>query len=420
MPFAALGDREARLLAGPARGTESLPAHTRRLGPVDALSLDDVSAAGLTGRGGGAFPLGAKLQLAAASPGAPLVIVNASEGEPASRKDKVLLGARPHLVLDGAQVAASAIGSREVVVYIHSGRPVLQRIVANAVAERGGSRGGVHFRIVLSPNSYLAGESSALASFLDSGSAIPRASSRPLAAMGVGGRPTVVSNAETLAHLALVARFGADWWRQAGCADAPGSTLVTLAGDVATPGLVAEVLEPHALGDLLCSLGGWEGPPRAVLLGGYAGTWLCGRRAWTTVLDRQHLRAAGASFGCGVVAVIGEHRCGLAETARLMAWLAGETAGQCGPCARGMPLLAGAFNDLVRAGATRRQVHRAHELAASIIDRGLCHLPDGAALLAETALGTFDDELRSHRWFRRCTRNHGWDRSPLPLPASTT
>jgi len=191
---------------------------------------------------------------------------------------------------------------------------------------------------------------------------------------------------------------------------------VTLAGDVAAPGLVAEVLAPLSIGDLLRSVGGWERPPRAVLLGGYAGTWIEGRRAWNLAIDRHDLRAAGVSLGCGVIAVIGDDRCGLAETARLLAWLSAEGAGQGGPCAHGMPLLATAFDDLVRVGTTRRQVTRAHELAASIVDRGLCHLPDGAALLAETALTTFADELRLHRWFRRCTHDHEWRRSPLPLP----
>jgi len=420
--IARAGDPGARLLAGPeaAAGAESYGAHTYRLGSLDPLLgrpealLGDLTASGLVGRGGGAFPLVRKLALAARSPGTPLIVVNASEGEPASRKDQALLTLRPHLVLDGAEVAAALVGADEVIVGGHHHRHVPHRALTRALAER--PRGPRRIRIADLDDTYLAGESSALAAFLDGERAIPRAGTAPLAAWGVGGRPTVVSNVETMAHLALIARFGSAWYRQAGTTDAPGSTLVTLAGDVAEPGLVVEVLGPVPVAVLLSWAGGLHAPPRAVLFGGYAGAWVDGARAWAAVLDRHRLAGFGVPLGCGLLAVLGDRRCGLAETARLARWLSDESAGQCGPCARGMPALAAALADLVgRRGSTSTE-KRIRELTISITGRGLCHLPDGAALLVESALETFRDELRAHRRAGRCAKGHDWAASSFPLP----
>jgi NADH:ubiquinone oxidoreductase subunit F (NADH-binding) len=387
---------------------------------MDPASIrQEASASGVTGRGGASFPLARKLELAARSPGSPIIVVNASEGEPASRKDQTLLSLRPHLVLDGAAVAAFAVEATDVVVFLHRHRARLHRAVTRALDERGPGSwpDGVQVQVVRGPDTYLAGESSAAASFLNGEGAFPRARSAPLAALGVDGRPTVVSNAETLAHLALIARFGADWFRQAGGANAPGSTLVTLAGVVTHPGLVVEILRPVRIGEPLAAVGGWPYPPRAVLLGGYAGTWVEGRRAWEAPLDRHQLATGGADLGCGVIGALNRERCGLAETARLAAWLDAESAGQCGPCAHGMPALTRQLHDLVARRATGRDVASIQDLAESIVQRGLCHLPDGAAALVHSAFETFREEVKSHRSFHhRCNKRHEDAGSPFPLP----
>jgi NADH:ubiquinone oxidoreductase subunit F (NADH-binding) len=302
---------------------------------------------------------------------------------------------------------------------LHRHRSRLHQTLTKALAERvrTGWPSSMRVRIVTGPDTYLAGESSALAAFLDGQGAIPRAASAPLAARGVAGRPTVVSNAETLAHFALIVRFGSHWYQQAGTSDSPGSTLVTLAGEVSRPGLVVEVLEPVSIGALLSAVGGWVKPPRAVLLGGYAGVWVDGAEAWDTLLDRYKLAAAGAGLGCGLIAVLGPDRCGLAETARLTAWLSAESAGQCGPCAHGMPALTDALREAIGTRVRTADLHRIHELSTSITERGLCHLPDGAAALVYSALATFRDEVRAHRRLRRrCPKRHDDAASPVPLP----
>ncbi|MDA8295726.1 MAG: hypothetical protein M0004_03895 [Actinomycetota bacterium] len=402
---AGLGDEGARLLAGPPAhtGAEPYASHTARLGDLD-LDLApttlrrEVATAGLLGRGGAGFPAGRKLDAAARAGGGGVVVINASEGEPASAKDRTLCAYRPHLVLDGALVAAKASGARAVICYVHPG--AADAALRTALAERGEQ--GVSWRFVAPPPTYLAGETSAVIGVLEGRGALPRHSAVPAAVAGLHGRPTVVANAETLAHLALIARFGAGWFVEAGTASAPGSSLVTLAGAVRAPGTVLEVCSPVALGALLARGGGTFGGPTPVLLGGYAGAWIPGEVAWALPLDRAVLADARVSLGCGVIAPLHQDACGLAETARLLGWLARQSAGQCGPCRFGLPALAELATHLARGEASRGELNTLRQLAASVRGRGACGHPSGVLTLLESALDTFAEEVRWHLRGRNC------------------
>jgi NADH:ubiquinone oxidoreductase subunit F (NADH-binding) len=401
-----LGDPGMRLLAGPRRseGMERLRSHRTRLGQLELghpdMLLQMIADSGLLGRGGGQFPIARKLELAATSRGHALVVVNASEGEPASEKDRTLLGHRPHLVLDGAMAAAWAVGAREVVVYLHRARRGATAALELAVAERRDDCATV--RLVDAPMGYVAGESSAVVSFLDGTGAIPRKRALPAAAFGVAGRPTVVNNVETIAHLGLIARFGPAWFAEAGDRRSPGSTLVTIAGEVPAPGTVAEVVGTRTIGQALGSIAQLDRVPKAVLIGGYEGTWLDGETAWETPLTRGPLAACGASLGCGVLAVLAEGSCGLRTTALLVRWLAGESAGQCGPCVFGLPTLADTLDDLARGCGDRRDVRRLRILTASVHGRGACGHPTGVASLVDSALDAFAEDVDRHARGRAC------------------
>ena len=420
--FGVAGGAATRLLAGPpaSAGAERYAAHLDRLGPAGHLGREPVElrsavrASGLLGRGGGEFPLARKLDLAAASPGAPVVVVNASEGEPASRKDATLISLRPHVVLDGAEAVAAAIGAEEILVYLHRERAGVCGALVRALEERRRAGAAASIRLVDGPDRYVAGEASAVVRFLSGGPAAPRRTELPPAAAGVGGRPTVVSNAETFAHAGLVVRFGARWFAQAGTDGCPGSTLLTLAGDVSAPGTVVEVVSPTTFGQVLHEAGGLAVPPRALLLGGYAGSWVDAAAAWSAPVDRHALGLAGLRLGCGLVAALGDDRCGIAETARILAWLAGESAGQCGPCALGLPAMATLMGTVADGRARRADVRELRRLAASVRGRGACGHPTGAAEIVESALDTFADELRLHVRGRAC-RATG---AGLPLPAT--
>ena len=401
-PCGTLGEPGTRLLAGPraADGPEDLAGHILRLGPLELAgwSPEDlrssIAASGLQGRGGGQFPIAEKLELAARSGGAPLVVVNGSEGEPASRKDRTLLAHRPHLVLDGAMVAASAVGARDVVLYLHRSRRDATEAVERALGERTGDPARI--RLVDAPARYVAGESSAVVSYLQGDGALPRKRPIPVAASGVCGHPTVVNNVETIAHLGLIARFGPAWFAAAGDARTPGSTLVTVAGDVSSPLTVVEVVVPTTIGEVLATVDHRLALPRAVLVGGYEGTWIDGPVAEGTPLSRGSLKACGASLGCGLLAVLGPHSCGLKTTARLVRWLAGESSGQCGPCVFGLPSIAEELDRLADGTADRRDVRRLRLLTASVHGRGGCGHPTGVVCLVDSALDTFAAEVRQH------------------------
>jgi len=224
----------------------------------------------------------------------------------------------------------------------------------------------------------------------------------------------VLSNTETYAHTALIARWGPEWFREAGSEDSPGSSLVTIAGDVHRPGQVLEILKPVTVGRAVTAAGGVTAEAQAILLGGYAGTWLALPHAWDLALDRSRLTQARTPFGCGVIAVLGAHRCGVAETARLLNWFADQRVGQCGACDLGLPQMAEGMAALADGSARRkRHRHRLHELGVSVAGRGLCRLPDGAIALMDSALHTFAPELDLHR-HGHCRAASEWP-SALPL-----
>jgi NADH:ubiquinone oxidoreductase subunit F (NADH-binding) len=394
-----------RLLAGleaAPRGSLELEGHVATHGPLpdrpvspaeQARLRSEVRSSGLTGRGGAGFPTAEKLEALARSGRRPLIVVNGTEGEPRSAKDRVLLGAAPHLVLDGAVVAAWAAGARRAEVVVVAPAAVLP-VLAHAVAERArfGPRLGT-FELRPSAPGLVAGEERSVVNWLEGGPAIPTPRPPWLFERGLAGRPTLVHNPETLAHLALVARHGAAWFRQVGMADDPGSTLLTLGGDVSSPGVI-EVARGISLSQALDQAGGPVGKPGAFLLGGELGTWLSAARAERLRLDRTSLERAGASLGAGVLFVLAEARCGIRQLAAQARLLAGSSAGQCGPCVHGLAALAAEVEALAEAAPA--DLGRVRRFAEQIEGRGGCRHPDGAVHAIRSGLEAFAPEVALH------------------------
>lgn len=409
-----------RLLSTP--GREDLGGHERRLGarPVGGeWLLDEVAQSGLRGRGGAGFPVWRKwAAVAERTSGDAVVVVNASEGEPLSAKDRSLLALRPHLVLDGALLAAETLAAEEVVVYVSRASSPLARAadrsLEEALRERR-RRGGRPIRVVRTPHRYIAGESSAVVNRVSGGPARPRFGLRPTAERGVRDQPTLVQNAETLAHVAMVARLGSDWFRELGTQSSPGTGLMTVRGNVLRPG-VYEVDLAAPLGEVLKAAG--CGPdPAGALLGGYFGTWLPASALPTLPLDSERLRAEhGASLGCGVVAVLPAGGCPLVEAARIMRYLAAETAGQCGPCVNGLPALAERAERIANSVAEPGELTWVWRWIEMVRGRGGCHHPDGAVAQLASALAAAGDHLEEHLRGRRCpgVESGGFPAPPRP------
>jgi NADH:ubiquinone oxidoreductase subunit F (NADH-binding) len=403
------------------------PTHLARHGALPELHrrgernefLATVERSGLRGRGGGGFPTGRKLRAVAAGGRNPVVVANGAEGEPASHKDSVLMRRSPHLVVDGAVVAALAVGAEEIHFVVDRDDTAALDAITRALQERAAEmpRPGA-WRTVVLPSRYVAGEESALVNFLNGNDAKPVSVPPRPYERGVRGRPTLVQNVETLANLALLARYGADWYGSVGTTDEPGSVLTTVIGAVARPGVYEFALGTRF--DTILDAAGREGELRAVLVGGYFGSWLSPADADQVVLAHGVLQRAGATLGCGLVAALPAGACGVTETARVARYLASESAGQCGPCVHGLDAIAGALEALATGHAAPGTVHDLERWLGDVQGRGACHLPDAAVGFVRSALRVFADDFVRHERKGPCAAAQSRRAPVLPLPDPAT
>jgi NADH:ubiquinone oxidoreductase subunit F (NADH-binding)/ferredoxin len=354
----------------------SLHGHPRSLGVEELIRLAE--AGHLCGRGGAAFPFARKVRAVADAAvrrnTRTVVVVNGTEGEPGSAKDKVLMARAPHLILDGAVLAATALGATEIVVGVTEDQPAAS--MRQAIEERGVE---TRVRVARLPERFITGQSGALIRAINGGRPIPPSRKRHAYTSGVDGRPTLLSNVETFAQLALLAGLGVAKYRSVGTADEPGTVLLTVGGAARYPAVV-ETPAGAPLAHLLDLCG--ASMENGVLIGGYHGRWLAKEQAATARVSRESLAAAGGALGAGVVLPLGRKTCPLGEAARVAHYLAAESAGQCGPCRLGLPDVAGAMTALALGQdghAALETVHRATRLAAG---RGACNHPDGVARFA--------------------------------------
>jgi NADH:ubiquinone oxidoreductase subunit F (NADH-binding) len=399
-----LTSSEPRLLAGPdpRLGAEPYQQHVHRLGalpPAEGL-IDALERSGLGGRGGAGFPVGTKWRSIAARPGGgpAVVLANGCEGEPLSRKDRFLMTTRPHLVLDGAFLAQRALNAERVLLLVAGDLGEAPAAMAVALAERPEAERRTA-SLVAAPARYVSGESSAVVNLANTGIAVPTYVPPRPHTRGVGGAPTLVQNVESLAHVALIARHGAAWFRSAGRGSGAGTLLATLQAGGSS--MVRELEAGISVGEALATAGGTLAETRAVLLGGYFGSWMPAAEAWGLPLEQQALKALGLSLGSGVVAALHVSGCVVCETAEVMRYLAGESSAQCGPCFFGLRAIAAACERIRDGRPEARELQRLRRWAGELPGRGACHHPDGATGFLRSALTRFSADFESHRPHRR-------------------
>ena len=386
--------RVNRLLAEDCLALREHRARFGRIPPAAGANLiSSLQLAGLTGRGGAGFPTGSKM--ASVTGHKSVVIGNGAEGEPLSRKDAVLMSRAPHLVLDGLQAAAEAVGAQHLYLYLpkhvaSNARHAIEERLSAGVDQRS-------VTVIEAPDTFLAGEESAVVRRIEGGRAVPRDRTVPTSLSGVRGRPTLVNNVETLAHVALIARYGPQWFRSVGDPETPGTMLITVSGAVSRPAVMeipcgttpAEVLARTGIDDF--------GAARAVLVGGYHGTWIPASAMSEVRLSRASLASFGATPGAGVVHVLRTDECGLARTADIVAYLAEQSAQQCGPCRFGLPLMAQLFDDLAYRRVDDADLVELDRLLGMVTGRGACRHPDGTVRLVASALAIFGADIAAHR-----------------------
>lgn len=384
--------------------------HLETFGPLDMEGVGtelirELEASGLTGRGGGAFASWRKLAATAQSrpagilPARPVVIGNGAEGEPLSFKDRTLLANAPHLVMDGLLAAARAVGGSQMYshMYLYAGAESLAGL-QRAISERPAARG---VRLVEAPDRFIAGEASAAVNAIATGSALPFDRRRRLSESGLKGSPTLVLNVETLAHIALIARYGAAWFRSVGSAGDPGTRLISVSGE--GPDQVLEVAGNASLGEIMDGAHIEPANVAAVLVGGYHGRW-------AKPLDYKLSISGAASHvvrpGAGVFHVLPAGYCGLESTARIVDYLAGESARQCGPCMFGLPAMSRVLSRIAYRERDPRLVRELERLGKLVAGRGACHHPDGTIQLISSALDVFSEDIKAHL-AGTCTTGNG-------------
>lgn len=393
-----------RLLSGLGAdsGTVGLSAHVahwgsppRRSGRRSAL-IEEIERSGLRGRGGAGFPTAVKWRAVSVRRlRRAVVVANGAEAEPVSAKDQLLMQRVPHLVLDGASLAASAVGAGRVVIYVP---PALVAHMSAAVAARQGfGLDPVDIEVVAAVVSFVAGEESAVVVHLNGGpGGLPAFTGlRPVYERGVGGAPTLVQNVETLAHAALIGRFGGDWFSQLGTSASPGTALLTLSGVV--PPTVMEIALGTSLGSVLAGAQLHPASIGPVLMGGFGGSWVELNEALGVPVCEEGLRGLGATLGAGVVGLLPVSACPLAETAHIAAYMSSQGAGQCGPCTNGLPAIASAAAALAwNPRGYGDLVERIEGLGRQVSGRGACHHPDGVVRMALSALRVFSGHVDGH------------------------
>jgi len=383
-----------------------LTAYRAAFGPAPTLApgrlIEMAEQVDLRGRGGAAFPVARKLRAVQAAAQArrcsTVVLVNAAEGEPGSAKDKSLLLRSPHLVLEGAMLAARELRAKRVVVTVGGDGPHANSVQAAVREDPALAR---RVRVLAVPDRFVSGEGGALVNAVNGKAALPPGRKVRASERGVAGLPTLLSNAETFAQLAVLSMLGPEGYASTGIPDEPGTTLLTVGGSAARPAVV-EVPTGTALGEILdvCE----AAPAEGVLVGGYHGVWLPAELADQVPVSHSSLAAAGGTLGPGIVLPLGQETCPLGEVARVTAYLAKESSGQCGPCMLGLPAIARSVAALVRGSGGVDALDTARRAAGAVRGRGACGHPDGAFRFVVSALDVFADDLSAHLFRGSCGR----------------
>ena len=312
--------------------------------------IEEVTASGLRGRGGGGFPTGTKWASIAAAPAtlAPTVIVNAAEGEPGSFKDRALLRRNPYRILEGALIAATAVGADRIVVGLKRSFVRERRRLASAIGElrAAGWLDNVEVCVVLGPSEYLFGEETGLLEVIEGRQPFPRIA--PPYRRGLGAAPDSVdeepwdedqglvlaNNVETLANVPGIVMQGAAWFRSLGTNESPGTIVCTVSGDTARDG-VGEVALGTPIREIIDEIGGGARPGQRLVaaLSGVANAFLP-ESMFDTPATYEALAAAGSGLGAAGFLVFDDSTDLVAVAHGVAQFLAVESCGQCEPCKR--------------------------------------------------------------------------------------
>ena len=382
-------------------------------GGKPAAVIEEIQKAGLRGRGGAQYPTAQKLALCAQAEGSEkYVVVNGGEDEPGSLKDRTLLTYTPHAVLEGALLAAYAIGASKVIFYINETYDKALGRVDNAIGEAKGSGFAgpgilgsglsVEVETFRAPTPYVAGEDTAALEAIEGKKPWPRQKPPYPVTVGLYGKPTIVHNVETLANFPPIVLRGADWFRSIGTTESFGTMLYSMNEEWQRPG-VYELPYGAREAELLDDLAGGlktGGPLRAVLHGGPSSAFLLpdpGR-----VLSPESLRAAGSSIGCGVTRAYAEGTCMVEVALEIARFFEKESCGQCPACQMETKAIATTLDKVRQAQAPAAALETIPKLLAFNKGKGYCSLISMPGPPILSAMQLFRDDFDAHIAAGKC------------------
>ncbi len=379
--------------------------HTLKSTGVHAI----VEQSGLRGRGGAGFPTAKKWSFVLSQKSEiRYLCCNGAEDEPGTFKDRYLLRSNPHQLVEGAALAAFAIGAKEGYLYINGGFTEEIQFLEKALDEArahgylgrplNGSKTGIDLYIAKSPGTYIAGEETALLSVIEGGLAKPKQKPPYYPAIhGLYGKPTVVNNLETICNLPHIVRNGADWYKRIGAGS--GTMIFSLTGDIHNEGLY-ELPIGTSLSQLI-ETGSPQAKVKAVFPGGPSNAILPGDQI-NLPLDFDSLKAAGSALGTGAVIVFSEKSCMVKAAITYTGFFARESCGQCPPCYLGLENLTKILQKIDAGKGEVDDIKQIEQLCGMIKGRGYCYLLTGAVLALESILRYFREEFVTHIQEQKC------------------
>ncbi|CAN5143529.1 hypothetical protein BH24ACT1_BH24ACT1_01660 [soil metagenome] len=391
----------------------------RRLGPIGII--DHVEASGLRGRGGAGFSTGLKWRTVAENLSVtvpPTVVINAAEGEPGTFKDRAILRRNPYKVLEGALVAATAIGADRVIVALKASFTAEVARMRSAIAEVSGRDWADELELVIveGPSHYLYGEETALLEVVAGRAPFPRIA--PPFRHGVdevgadtvsaaqvtmasetnptSAPPTLVNNVETLANVPGILAEGPDWYRSVGTPESPGTIVCTITGRTRRHG-VAEFAMGTPLREVIEAVGGGPAPGTRVVaaMSGVANP-LLPEDLLDTPLTYEAMEAAGAGLGSAGFIVFDDTTDLVAVAAGVSRFLAVESCGQCTPCKQDGATLADLLDRLRTSTADETDLGLIEDKLATVADSARCYLATQHQRVVESVLALFPDQVRAH------------------------
>ncbi len=375
--------------------------------------VEEVKKSNLRGRGGAGFPTGLKWSFMPKDDRQKYFVCNADEGEPGTFKDRYIMSENPHQLIEGMVIGGFAMGATVGYVYIRGEFKFIADQLQRAVDEayKAGYLGndilgsGFNFDLYLhmGAGAYICGEETGLIQSLEGHTGKPRLKPPFPAQVGVFGKPTTVNNVETIACVPDIIRKGANWFLTIGPERNNGTKIYGVSGHVNNPGVfelpmgtsLREIIFEHAGGIL-------DGKKVKAIIPGGSSAPVLGPEHLDIPMDFDSLKEAGSMLGSGAIIVMHEDTCIVEAFARLAAFYAHESCGQCTPCREGTPWMAKIIRNIENGDGRDGDIELLYDICEKIIGRTVCPLGDAAVFCIKGALDRFRDEFEYHIQHKKC------------------